>query len=113
MLVQCVRDVYELPLNKGADTRSYGTIKGNLEKGNGLGEETIKSKEPSLSKSQVEHSLKTFRSTGVYLSLLKKGGLPEEFWHLYETKPTTTIEAVAMFPKPAQYLSFHSCMAKP
>ncbi|MBF0233919.1 MAG: hypothetical protein HQK65_12900 [Desulfamplus sp.] len=75
VLVQCVRDVYGDPQKAGHPER-----KGNLEKGRGIGDATILSKEPSLKKHSVISALSVFRSTGQYLKLLKKGGLPEEFW---------------------------------
>ena len=97
VLVQCVRDVYGSLIKGSAKTREQS----NLENGTGIGRETILAKEPSFAPRHAQHSLETFRSTGTYLTLLKKGGLPEQFWHLYEVPPTTNIEAVAMFPKPA------------
>jgi len=99
VLVQCVRDV--LPILRNPSAADESAIKRNIEHGDGVGWELVKGKEPSLSKKQIQTSLSAFRSTGLYLTLLKKGGLPEEFWHLYEADPITRVEAVAMSPKPA------------
>jgi len=96
VLIQIVRDVYK-DMEKNPDPEKTG----NLNSGRGIGRETILSKEPSLSEGNIKAALFSFRNTGVYLQLLKKGGLPEEFWHWYEKPIITSIEAVAMFPKPA------------
>jgi hypothetical protein len=58
----------------------------NLQTGDGIGHKTIRTKEPSLSEHHIKAALSTFRSTGLYLSLLKKGGLPEEFHHLFPAR---------------------------
>ena len=99
VLVECVKCVYQEDMKKKSDPLSEQ--RGNLESGRGIGRNVIHEKEPALSTAQIQAALQTFKATGVYLKLLKKGGLPEEFWHLYEKTPTTTIEAVAMFPKAA------------
>lgn len=99
VLVQCVRDIYD-PSGKFSGS-SKESVEGNLKAGRGLGVDNIMAKEPSLPEQNIKAALRTFRTTGTYLTLLKKGGLPQEFWHLYEVPTTTTIEAVAMFPKPA------------
>jgi len=88
-----------MPRNNGASGKDE--VRYRIENGTGIGDATIINKEPSLSKNSVIHALSTFRKTGHYLPLLKKGGLPKEFWHLYEKPQTTTIEAVSMLPKPA------------
>jgi len=98
VLVQCVKDVYD-PLNNRSEGSTQNRL--HLESGVGIGRETILAKEPSLSLRGVIAALSVFRKTDGYLKLLKKGGLPEEFHHLYDKPAITTIEAVAQFPKPA------------
>jgi len=101
VLVQCVRDAYDPRENITKGVISIGTIKGHLASGKGIGWPEIKQKEPSLTEHHIRTALKTFRNTGLYSKLLKQGGLPKQFLHLYEKPIVTTIEAVAMFPKPA------------
>ena len=91
VLVQCVRDVYECLKDSSDITKSQEIIKGKLETGDGIGRDQIYNKEPSLPIHSIQHALSTFRNTGTYLSLLKKGGLPEEYWHLYEKKQLTGV----------------------
>jgi hypothetical protein len=99
VLVQCVKDVYGC-LNNGSDTtHSYKIVKGQLEAGQGIGRETILAKEPSLSLRGVIAALSVFRSTDGYLKLLKKGGLPEQFHHLYDKPAITTIYWIIVFAK--------------
>lgn len=100
VLVQCVRVLYKGGV-QGLPDVNWVTIKTNITSGEGIGYKLIHKTEPSLSEKLARTALSTFRSTGTYLSLLKKGGLPEQFWHLYEKTPVTKIEAVSMFPKPA------------
>ncbi len=91
VLVQCVKDVYDPLKNISEDKRSTGTIKGNLEKGEGLGRDVILAKEPSLQAHSVQAALSVFRKTDGYLKLLKKGGLPEEFHPLFPARSKTLI----------------------
>ena len=101
VLVACVKDIYG-PNKKSTHNPTNISIKASVETtGSGVGVEAILGKEPSLQRMAVKHALSTLRNTGTYLILLKKGGLPEEFWHLYEKPQITTIDAVAMFSKPA------------
>lgn len=99
VLVQCVRDVYYG--DKVTGNIQGSTNKQKIENGEGIGWRAVQGRETSLSQAAIRHALSTFRSTNLYLDLLKKGGLPEGFWHLYESEPLTKVEAVAMFPKPA------------
>jgi len=87
-MVQIVRDVHYPEKIQGNVQGS--TSKQKLENGEGVGFDVIHKKEPSLSEHYIRTALRTFRKTGVYLELLKKGGLPEEYWHLYEKEPITT-----------------------
>lgn len=88
VLVQCVKDVYA-SLNNGS-VSNRNDVKISLESGRGIGRETILAKEPSLSLRGVIAALSTFKATGLYLELLKKGGLPEQFHHLYDKPAITT-----------------------
>ena len=97
VLVECVRDYG----NKNYHNIQGSTLLQKLQNGDGIGHKTIHKREPALSTAQIQAALRTFKATGIYLQLLKKGGLPEEFWHLYEKPQTTTIQAVSMFPKAA------------
>ena len=101
VLVECVKDAIEIQDTCPGSPSGGNTPLQTLENGKGIGQKTIHEKEPTLSLKYIRTALQTFRATGVYLKLLKKGGLPEEFWHLYEKPQTTTIQAVSMFPKPA------------
>jgi len=49
VLVECVKDVYNLLVKKPEGAISDGSIKGNLESGRGIGRETIHEKETALS----------------------------------------------------------------
>ena len=100
VLVQCVRDIYDRG-GKGFPPPVLESLLNSISSGEGVGHRTITEREPSLTTGHVKAALRTFRSTGLYLSLLKKGGLPEQLWHLYESKPITAVSAVSMFPKPA------------
>ena len=75
--MQCVKDVYV------EHVKAQPELKGNLEAGRGIGWRIITDKEPALKRTMVDSALSTFRATGIYLDLLKKGGLPEQFWHLF------------------------------
>ncbi len=103
VLVSCVKDIY--CNNVGAScpdmTKSQEIVKGQVESGEGIGRRVILAKEPSFPERHVKTALKTFKSTNTYLKLFKKGGLPEEFWPLYDQVAITTIEAVAKLPKPS------------
>ena len=98
VLVQIVKEVYA---KMNPSDQKVTQVQKSIENGGGINREVFLNKEPSFSHFQVQNTLATFRNTDVYLQLLKKGGLPEEFWHLYEKPQITTIDAVAMFSKPA------------
>ena len=90
VLVSCVKDTMRSwPDWPGPKKDGNNPIQ-TLKNGKGIGRNIIKEKEPSLIEKHIKTAFRTFRTTGVYLELLKKGGLPEEYWHLYEKEPITT-----------------------
>ena len=102
VMVQIVKDTYGLGENSPPVHKNGKMPIENLENGYGVGYKLIIEKEPTLTEHQVKPALSTFKQTGIYLDLLKKGGLPQEFWHLYEQKATTTIDLIAGLEKPSQ-----------
>ena len=74
--MECVKDVLMSGTNDPSNIQGSTQIQ-NLKNGSGIGRKYIHEREPSISDRNIKAALRTFQSTGVYLELLKKGGLPE------------------------------------